>query len=131
MASGPQQLRDRTKQFAFDVIDLVKGLPRNMATDAIARQLIRAGTSVAANHRAAGRARSHREFAAKLGIVVEEVDEAELWLEALLKCLLAPPNVIEPLYREARELRAIFVQSLHTGRSHTPKRSRAQTADAP
>jgi four helix bundle protein len=131
MASGPQQLRDRTKRFAFDVIDVVKGLPRNMATDAIARQLIRAGTSVAANHAAAGRARSHREFVAKLGIVVEEVDDAELWLEALLKSLLAPPNVVEPLYREARELRAIFVQSLYTARSQTPKRSRAQAVDAP
>ena len=131
MASGPQQLRDRTKRFAFDVIDVVKSLPRNMATDAIARQLIRAGTSVAANHRAAGRARSHREFVAKLGIVVEEVDEAELWLEALLTCQLAPPNAVEPLYREARELRAIFVQSLYTARSHTPKGTRDQAVDAP
>ena len=116
MATNAQQLRDRTKRFAFDVIDLVKALPRNIATDAIARQLIKAGTSVAANHRAAGRARSHREFVAKLGIVVEEVDEAELWLEALLTCQLAPAVLVEPHYREACELRAIFVQSLQTAR---------------
>ena len=116
MATNAQQLRDRTKRFAFDVIDLVKALPRNIATDAIARQLIKAGTSVAANHRAAGRARSHREFVAKLGIVVEEVDEAELWLEALLACQLAPAVLVEPHYREACELRAIFVQSLQTAK---------------
>ena len=116
MPTNAQQLRDRTKRFAFDVIDLVKALPRNIATDAIARQLVKAGTSVAANHRAAGRARSHREFIAKLGIVVEEVDEAELWLEALLSCHLASSALVEPRYREASELRAIFVQSLQTAR---------------
>jgi four helix bundle protein len=117
MPSGTQHLRDRTKRFAFDVINLVKVLPRNIATDAIARQLIRSGTSVAANHRAAGRARSHREFVAKLGLVVEEVDETELWLEGLLKCDLAPSHLVEPRYREACELRAIFVQSLQTART--------------
>jgi four helix bundle protein len=116
MASNLDDLRTRTKSFAFDIIDLVKVLPRNIATDAIARQLIRAGTGVCANHRAAGRARSRKEFIAKLGVVVEEADEAELWLDALLKCGLAPAAAIEPLYREACELRAIFVQSLQTAR---------------
>ena len=120
MASDHQLLRERTKRFAFDVINLVKGLPRNIATDAIARQLIKSGTSVAANHRSAGRARSHREFVAKLGLVVEEADETELWLEALLKCDLAPSDLVEPRYREACELRAIFVQSLTTARSRKP-----------
>jgi four helix bundle protein len=67
-------LRSRAKAFALDVINLVKALPRNIATDAIARQLIRAGTGVCANHRAAGRARSRREFIARLAIVVEEAD---------------------------------------------------------
>ena len=119
MPTDTQRLRDRTKRFGFDVINLVKGLPRNIATDAIARQLIKAGTSVSANHRAAGRARSHREVVAKLGIVVEEVDEAELWLEALLTCQLAPAVLVEPHYREACELRAIFVQSLQTAGAAT------------
>jgi four helix bundle protein len=109
-------LRARTKRFAFNVINLVKLLPHNIATDAIARQLIKAGTSVCANHRAAGRARSRREFIAKLGLVVEEADEAELWLEALLRCELAAPSAVDPLYREASELRAIFVRSLQTAR---------------
>jgi four helix bundle protein len=116
MSADIQDLRDRTKRFAFDIINLTKALPRNIATDAIARQLIKAGTSVCANHRAAGRARSRGEFIAKLGVVVEESDESELWLEALLKCHLAPSDLVAPLYREACELRAIFVQSLQTAR---------------
>jgi four helix bundle protein len=116
MAESFDDLRDRTKRFAFEVIDLVKVMPRNLAADAIARQLIRAGTSVCANHRAAGRARSRREFIAKLGVVVEEADEAELWLEALLRCNLSPREATDRLLREARELRAIFVQSVNTAK---------------
>ena len=116
MPADVQELRARTKRFAFAVIDLVKALPHNIATDAIAKQLIKAGTGVCANHRAAGRARSRREFIARLGIVVEESDEAELWLEALLHCRLASAPLVEPLYGEARQLRAIFVRSLQTAR---------------
>ena len=119
MLANITDLRSRAKAFALDIINLVKGLPRNIATDAIARQLIRAGTGVCANHRAAGRARSRREFIAKLAVVVEEADEAELWLEALLKCALAPSAAVDPLYREAAELRAIFCQSLHTARANS------------
>jgi four helix bundle protein len=116
MATNADELRERTKRFAFNVIDLVKVLPHNIATDAIARQLIRAGTGVAANHRAAGRARSNREFVARLGVVLEEADESELWLEALATCELAAKPALEPLQREASELRAIFFASLRTAR---------------
>lgn len=116
MAEHFDALRARTKQFGFDVIDLVKAMPHNVASDAIGRQLIRAATSVSANHRAAGRARSRKEFIAKLGLVVEEADEAEFWLEALLHCNLAPRAAAERLYREATELRAIFVKSVATAK---------------
>jgi four helix bundle protein len=111
------QLRERVKRFAFDVIRLVKALPRSIAADGVARQLIRSGPGVCANHRAAGRARSRKEFVARLAVVVEEADESELWLEALLECELGPKTQIEPLHREARELRAIFVKSLGTAHS--------------
>ena len=120
MQASGNELRERTKQFAFDIIDLVKGLPRNIATDAIARQLIRAGTGISSNHRAAGRGRSRREFIARLAVVVEEADEAELWLEALLKCHLAPASAVEPLYVEPCELCAIFVKSLQTALRQFP-----------
>ena len=131
MLANINDLRSRAKAFALDIINLVKGLPRNIATDAIARQLIRAGTGVCANHRAAGRARSRREFIAKLAVVVEEADEAELWLEALLKCALAPSAAVDPLYREAAELRAIFCQSLQTARANLVREPNKRRGDKP
>ena len=131
MLANINDLRSRAKAFALDIINLVKGLPRNIATDAIARQLIRAGTGVCANHRAAGRARSRREFIAKLAVVVEEADEAELWLEALLKCALAPSAAVDPIYREAAELRAIFCQSLHTARTNFVREPNNRRAEKP
>src|SRR5581483_1325945 len=79
MTTQADQLRDRTKRFAFEVITLVKNMPRNIACDVIGRQLIRSGTSVASNYRSACRARSRREFIARLGVVLEEADETELW----------------------------------------------------
>ena len=116
MPSVSDQLRARTKRFGFDVIRFVKRLPRGLPVDDVARQLLKAGTSVAANHRAACRARSRREFIAKLGVVLEEADEAEFWLEALADCELAPGVPVAPLLAEARELRAIFSQSVRTAR---------------
>ena len=109
-------LRARTKRFAFDIIALVRSLPRGMATDAVARQLIRAATSVAANHRAAARARSRREFISTLAVVLEEADETELWLDALEQCETGV--AMEALQREARELRAIFSAALRTARAN-------------
>jgi four helix bundle protein len=112
-------LRNRLKRFAFDVIDLVKELPRGVATDAIARQLVRSGPGICANHRAAGRARSSREFIARLAVALEEADETEPWLEALLACTLAPKALVEARLREAQELRAILYASIQTARLRT------------
>ena len=118
MSTVADELRARTKRFAFHIIHLVKRLPHNIATDAIARQLIRSGTGVSSNHRSACRARSRREFIAKLGVVLDEADESELWLEALIECGLAPDeSSVTPLLREAGELRAIFFQSIRTARN--------------
>jgi four helix bundle protein len=124
VATRINDLRDRTKRFAFRVIDLVKELPRNIATDVIARQLVRAGTGICSNHRAACRARSRREFIARLGVVVEEADESELWLEALLECALAPATSVRPLHQEASELRAIFYQSVRTAKARATETER-------
>ncbi|MBI4486953.1 MAG: four helix bundle protein [Acidobacteria bacterium] len=121
MSSTADDLRARTKRFAFDVINLVKHLPRDAAAEPLARQLIRAATGVASNHRAACRARSRREFIARLGVVLEEADESELWLEALIVCELAPGVPVAPLCREAGELRAIFSQSVRTARQRGAK----------
>src|SRR5216110_4044146 len=74
-------LKERTKAFALEVVALVEELPRGRSADSIGNQLLRSGTSVGANYRAACHARSRREFIAKLGIVEEEADESEYWLE--------------------------------------------------
>src|SRR3989442_13891166 len=79
----PRDLRERTKAFALDIVRLVQRLPRDRAADVIGRQQLRAGTSVAANYRSARRARSRREFLAKLGIVDEEAAESVFWLDLL------------------------------------------------
>jgi len=85
----------------------------------LGKQLLRCGTSVAANYRAACRARSKAEFVAKMGVVVEEADEAILWLELLTESGIVPPEKAELLLKEAHELTAIFTASRRTARNAT------------
>jgi four helix bundle protein len=80
-----QEMIKRTKQFALRVMKLVEALPRNVQGRSVASQLMRSGTSVAANYRAACRARSKPEFIAKLGTVEEEADESAFWLELIIE----------------------------------------------
>src|SRR6266704_1507237 len=82
--SRPEELRDRTKRFALRIIRLFRSLPYRTDTHVLGKQLLRCGTSVAANYRAVCRARSKAEFIARIGIVAEEADEAVLWLELLI-----------------------------------------------
>jgi four helix bundle protein len=113
-----EELRLRTKQFALRVIKLVAALPKTIEGRAIASQLVRCGTSVAANYRAACRARSRSEFVAKMGIVLEEADEAQLWLELIIESKLLPTKRVESLLGEATELVAIFVTSRKSASSN-------------
>lgn len=110
-------LKERTKQFALRVMRLVDALPNTISGCAIANQLVRSGTSVGANYRAACRGRSKAEFIAKLGIVIEEADECCFWLELIMDGDLLPRNRVEPLHQEANELTAIFVSSVRTAKS--------------
>ena len=112
----PRDLRERTKAFALDIVRLVQGLPRDRAADVIGRQLLRAGTSVAANYRSARRARSRREFLAKLGIVEEEADESQFWLDLVVERRLGDAARVSGLREEARQLVAIVVSSIRTAR---------------
>jgi four helix bundle protein len=105
------ELKARTKEFALRVIKLVAALPKSVEGRAIANQLVRSGTSVAANYRSACRARSRIEFVAKLGVVLEEADESLLWLELIVAANLLPPPRVEPLLNEANELVAIMAAS--------------------
>ena len=107
----PEELKVRTKQFALRVLKLVAALPKTIEGRAIANQLVRCGTSVAANYRAACRARSRADFVAKMGVDLEEADETQLWLELINESKLLPLRRVEPLLSEASELVAIFVTS--------------------
>jgi four helix bundle protein len=109
-----EQLKNRTKEFALRVIRLVDALPSTIAGKNIGNQIMRSGTSVAANYRAACRARSRAEFTAKLGTVVEEAYETAFWLELIVESGILPKDKIDLLHREANELSAIFVASRKT-----------------
>jgi|SRR3954469_20379493 four helix bundle protein len=112
------ELKLRTKQFALRVIRLVSALPKTIEGRAIANQLVRCGTWVAANYRAACRARSRTEFVAKMGVVLEEADETQLWLELIIESKLLPLKRVAPLFEEASELVAIFVASRKSASSN-------------
>jgi four helix bundle protein len=103
-----RELQDRTKQFALRVLNLVDALPRTAGGRAISMQLVRAATSVGANYRSACRARSRAEFAAKLGIAVEEADEGLYWPEIVRDGNLVPESKLSSLLKEADELTAIL-----------------------
>lgn len=111
-------LKQRTFEFGVRVARLVESLPKSNAAKTIGQQLLRAGTSVGANYRAAKRARSLAEFVAKLGIVEEECDEAAYWIELLVALGLLNGDRVTDLRAEADELVAIVVSSIKTARSH-------------
>jgi len=111
-----QDLKDRTKAFALRVIKMSSVMPRTIAADVLSRQVVRSATSVAANYRAACRARSGREFIAKLGIVEEEADETALWLELITESGALSAQKTAALLTEANELTAIIVASIKTAR---------------
>ena len=106
-----QELKQRTKHFALRVVKLVEALPNTVVGRAIGQQLVRAGTSVGANYRAACRGRSRAEFIAKLGIVEEEADESAFWLEIIMENGLLNKELVANLHREAEELTAIMAAS--------------------
>ena len=125
----PAELRERCARFARDVHPLCNVLAQRSDAQNAARQLREASSSAAANHRAAGRGRSHREFTAKLGLALEECDESVFWLEHIQACRLADDDQVAPLLAEARQLAAILTTSYRTaGRNDgdPPRRRKRQ-----
>jgi four helix bundle protein len=110
-------LRDRTKQFAIRVIRMCESLPANISAQTIGKQVLRSGTSVAANFREASRARSRAEFIAKLGTVEQELDETMLWFELLVETGSLSGKKLKLLHEEAEELIRIVVASIKATRS--------------
>jgi four helix bundle protein len=127
----PQEMKDRTKRFALDVLELLEGLPPSLTHRVVSGQLGRSAPSTAANYRAACRARSKAEFISKLGIVEEEADESLFWLEVLLEASPRDPRAkwrprAEELRKEADELLSIVVASRKTaGGSSDPSGSQS------
>jgi len=103
--------------FATRIVWFAEELPEGRSINVVTRQLVRSGTSVAANYRAACLGRSKAEFNAKLHIVLKEVDETVYWLEVLEESALANSKDLDELKREGKELTAIFISSLKTSRS--------------
>ncbi len=116
-----EELKRRTKQFALVIIKLVEELPHNRSGNAIANQLIRSGTSVAANYRSACRARSNADFISKITVVEEESDETLFWLELISESNMIEKTNLEPLLIEANELTAIFTASGKTAKNNNPQ----------
>ena len=109
-------LQNRTKAFAVRIIKAFSRLPKDEAVRVTGRQFLRSGTSLAANYRAACRARSAADFISKISVVVEETDETLFWLELLVEAELAKKSLVEPLMKECQELLKIFSASLATAK---------------
>ncbi|MFH0952770.1 MAG: four helix bundle protein [Verrucomicrobiota bacterium] len=116
------EMKKRTKQFGLRVLKPVAALPRGLEGQIVGRQLLRAGTSVGANYRAACRGRSKAEFIAKLGNVEEEADESAYWLEIIMDSGMMQASLVTPLHREAEELTAIMASSKMTARRNSADR---------
>ena len=105
-----------TKRFALEVIDLFEGLPKDETSRVLGHQLLRAGTSVGANYRAAKRAKSKADFISKMGTVEEEADECAYWLELLIEKRKVVPEKAGLRLQESEELVAISIASINTAR---------------
>ena len=119
MTDSAHDFKQRTKTFALRIIKLVDKLPQSPAADVLGRQLLRSGTSVAMNYRAACRARSPAEFRSKLGIVEEEADESSGWIELLTEAGLVKPKLVQDLLQESNEIVAMVVASIRTSRKNS------------
>jgi len=122
-ARSQADFRQRTFSFALRILRLVEALPDCGVCRTLGNQLLRSGTSIGANARAAKRGRSRAEFIAKMGIVEEEADETLYWLELLVAAGKITPKKVEAMIKEANEILAITVATIKTARQ--PKRATA------
>ncbi|RKX35041.1 MAG: four helix bundle protein [Verrucomicrobia bacterium] len=113
----PEEMCERTMQFALRSMRLAEKLPKSFAGNNAGGQLVRCASSVAANYRATQRARSRADFTNKIGIVLEEADEALFWLELIIRGELLPVERVADLRTEAEELTSVFATMKTTLRS--------------
>ena len=108
------ELQERMTAFAVRIVKMVDSMPTTVAGLAIARQIIRSGTSPSANYRAACLAKSDKDFVNKMKMVEEELDETCHWLEIIMRSEIMPSTRLQPLYQESKELLSIIVKSIVT-----------------
>ena len=118
---NPDELKTRTKKYGLEIIRMTESLPTTRTASVITNQLLRSGTSVGANYRAACRARSRADFASKACIAIEEADETMYWLELLLEAGIVPKDRLSALMEEANELIAILTAYVKTARANLKK----------
>jgi four helix bundle protein len=118
----PDELKDRTKTFAVQIVEFTKGLPKDPATSVVTKQLIKSATGVAANYRAACRAKSRADFISKLGTTEEEADETEYWLTILVEKGTVRQEHVALLLDEADQLVRIIVASIKTARRNRKRK---------
>jgi four helix bundle protein len=112
MQSEESDLKQRTKEFALQIIWMFSALPKTTKAQVLGKQALRSGTSVGANYREAYRARSKPEFIAKCGDSLRELEEPVYWLELLVDGKIVPQDKLLTVRRECDELIAIFVTIL-------------------
>lgn len=112
-----EQMKHRTKQFAKQIIDIYRALPKNGEAKILGNQLLRSGSSVGANYRATCRARSNAEYFSKLSITVEEADETLFWLELIEESELLSPDLIKPIKAENQDLLSILAKARKNSKS--------------
>jgi four helix bundle protein len=116
MNMTPDEMKKRLRTFALRCVKLALSFRKNAAGSVVSYQLIKSSTSAAANYRAACRGKSRADFIAKMKIVEEELDESDFWIGFATECGLVVQSLVNDLLREASELTAIVVASLHTAR---------------
>jgi four helix bundle protein len=121
IAMDDAELKQRTRAFAVRVIRFAEALPESRTANVIGGQLIRCGTSVGSNYRAACRAKSRADFIAKMGIVEEECDETIYWMELVIELEMMDESRVAALKTEANEILSIAVASIRTARAHNPQ----------
>ncbi len=112
------ELKNRTKNFAIDIIKLLKSVPKDFISEVLFKQLLRSSTSVAANYRAACRAKSRADFVNKIGTVEEEADESLFWLELISESEILSLDKTKKLMDEANQLTAIFTSIKKTTKAN-------------
>lgn len=128
MNAKAEALKTRTHEFLVKVIKLCEGLPQSQAARSIAGQLLDSAGGMDSNYRAACRARSTREFIAKIGVAAEEADESLGWLQALIGAQIGEKQRVNDLIQEAEQLLRIFTASGKTAKQNaaakkTPRNS--------